>query len=109
MGNWVNECNRLITTIKDSSKLLLLRHKCNKPRVLFQVIQLSVIFKERIISPGYCLGIENARITQPQSWSSHYSHNHRTTAKAFSSEEYFTLYWKEIGIGVAWTFGLDLL
>jgi hypothetical protein len=31
----------------------------------------------------------------------HYTHNHRTTAKVFSSEEYFTLYWKEIGIGVA--------
>jgi hypothetical protein len=30
-----------------------------------------------------------------------YTHNHRTTAKAFSSEERFTLYWKEIGIGVA--------
>jgi hypothetical protein len=33
----------------------------------------------------------------------------RTTAKAFSSEEYFTLYWKEIGIRVACAFGPDLL
>jgi hypothetical protein len=27
----------------------------------------------------------------------YYTHNHWTTAKAFSSEEYFTLYWKEMG------------
>jgi len=31
----------------------------------------------------------------------HYTHDHWTTAKAFSSEEYFILYWKEIGISVA--------
>jgi len=40
---------------------------------------------------------------------SHYTHNHWTTAKAFSSEEYFTLYWKEIGIRVGCDFGPDLL
>jgi hypothetical protein len=39
----------------------------------------------------------------------HFTHNHWTSAKAFSSEEYFTLYWKEIGIRVAGAFGPDLL
>jgi len=39
----------------------------------------------------------------------HYTHNHWTTAKAFSSEEYLTLYWKEIGISVASAFDPDLL
>jgi hypothetical protein len=39
----------------------------------------------------------------------HYTQNHWTTAKALSSEEYFTLYWKEIGISVASAFGPDLL
>jgi hypothetical protein len=37
------------------------------------------------------------------------THNHWTTAKAFSSEEYLTLYWKQIGISVASAFGPDLL
>jgi hypothetical protein len=31
------------------------------------------------------------------------------TAKPFSSEEYLTLYWKEVGISVASAFGPDLL
>jgi hypothetical protein len=27
---------------------------------------------------------------------------------AFSSEEHFTLYWKDIGTGLAWAFGPEL-